>query len=89
VEVPDAFELALLGLASFRVWRLLAVDLILEPIRTRLPESWLPFLECPWCAGFWVSVAFFVAFELQHDTLLIAAPLAISVIAAALFDLLP
>lgn len=74
--VPTPFELFLLAAASFRVWRLLAEDDILDRPRgwlLRLPrewkagdatpasykEGWATFLTCPWCMGFWVSLAFY------------------------------
>lgn len=51
---------AVAGVASYRVWRLLAHDRIGEAARTRLiPEGtrrdyWL---GCPWCSGAWVNLA--------------------------------
>lgn len=48
---------ALIGLTSYRLWRLLAEDDITEPIRERLPDwKWLSSLiECGWCGGSWVA----------------------------------
>ncbi len=60
---------------------------------TGLPQRWkdgdaLPkgyreyiavFLECPYCAGFWIALAWWGAFQLwEHATLVVAVPLAIS-----------
>lgn len=56
--------LPLLTLASYRVWRLIALDSITEPIRARFifregrGWEWLSMLvTCVWCAGFWLSGA--------------------------------
>jgi hypothetical protein len=56
--------LPLLTLASYRVWRLIALDSITEPIRARFifregrGWEWLSTLvTCPWCSGFWISGA--------------------------------
>lgn len=47
----------LIGLASYRIWRLLAEDTILEPFRLWLPDwDWIgDWLYCPWCSGSWVA----------------------------------
>ena len=38
-------------------------------------------VECPWCAGFWISLVWWGAFELwPHGTPIAAAPFAISAI---------
>lgn len=49
----------LIGLASWRWWRLAAIDTITEPIRARLPmDGWFgDLLYCPWCLGFWIALA--------------------------------
>lgn len=56
--------LPLLTLASYRVWRLVALDTITEPIRSRVIfrdgpvwEWFANLITCPWCAGFWISGA--------------------------------
>lgn len=58
-------EIAVVGLVSYRLWRLLAVDGITQPARawlidhTTLRETgwWFDFLYCPWCLGAWLTVA--------------------------------
>jgi hypothetical protein len=48
----------LLALSAYRVWRLLALDAILDRPRSALfPDDTGrgQFLRCPWCAGFWVA----------------------------------
>ena len=62
------FDLALLGLGTFRLVHLLTYDKIFEPIRTsfmvgkggrlmKAPRGWRrlmgEFLECIWCTGMW------------------------------------
>lgn len=66
-----------LGLAAHRLWRLVAVDEITEPLRARLFRTtqvgaavhvgrhqrvrlWL---LCPWCSGFWIALAGYVAWH--------------------------
>ena len=78
--MPDWLVLVTVGLASWRVWHLIALDEgpwnILERARryvTGLPRDWqegdrIPdtyrehlakeFIECPFCMGFWVALAF-------------------------------
>lgn len=49
----------LIALAAWRVWRLIAVDTITEPLRYRLAYDGhlANFISCPWCLGFWITVA--------------------------------
>jgi len=103
VSVPNWYELALLSLAAWRAFQLLAHDDILDRPRryvTRLPRRWtkgspipkayrenlVDFLECPYCFGFWIALAWFVAWELwPHGALVLSVPFALSagVVAAA------
>lgn len=68
------------GLAAYRVWRALAHDDITEPLRARLyphvaPDGtgpaagFLRWLQCPWCAGFWVAGATVAAMVVSIDGL--------------------
>jgi hypothetical protein len=76
-------QLAVLALAAHRVTRLLVEDTILDR-----PRSWVAFhshpkvdelLSCPWCTGFWVSLAWAGAFLLWPlGTLAAALPWALS-----------
>ena len=50
-------EVAVFGLVAFRLWRVVGADTITEPLRERIGERARGFLECPWCAGFWVAAA--------------------------------
>lgn len=58
-EPPDPWGFALLTLAAYRIWYLVAEDKIL----TR-PREWIlrriaadEWIECPWCSGFWICGA--------------------------------
>lgn len=61
--MPDLLIAAvLLSLATYRVWRIFAVDPITEPIRARflfrdgLVWEWVADLvTCPWCLGWWLA----------------------------------
>ncbi len=53
-----------IGLAAFRIYRIAGVDSITEPFHGRLNASRHPvgqwfseLVSCPWCIGFWASVA--------------------------------
>lgn len=49
----------LIGLASYRLWKLAAEDAIAETPRewvlARSPERMRELVECPWCLGSWVA----------------------------------
>ena len=57
----------LIGLASYRAWRVLAVDSIGRPVLVAVLNrcdngsrwaSWtLKLITCPWCLGFWYAGA--------------------------------
>jgi len=105
-NIPSWWEFLLLGLAAWRIFRLLAEDEILNrPRRWVLnldPDwkegedpnddyrfEWGTFLTCPYCAGFWISLAWWGAWLIwPHATVLVAVPLAINavVIAGAKLD---
>ena len=46
-------------LTAYRLWRLVGLDTITEPMRMRLPGRVTHMLECPWCAGSWIAFATF------------------------------
>lgn len=85
-HVPGWWALLLLALASFRSWRILGVDTVLDPLRDRLVRDGTEyrqeldeFLHCPWCLGWWVSVVWWLAWlAFPHATLVVAVPFAIS-----------
>ena len=95
MNIPNWYVLALLTFAAFRVYRLISEDTILDRPRAwilgyrgwkegeKLPDTyrvkWGEFVTCPWCAGFWVSLAFWGAWQVwPHGTTVVAVPLAVS-----------
>lgn len=97
MTIPNWWSFALLGLAAYRVWKLVAEDTILDK-----PRAWFvygfrkwrgngsaeyvkDFISCPWCLGFWVALAWWGAFEAwPHGTIIATVPLAISAIVGVL-----
>lgn len=47
----------LIALASWRLWRLAAVDTIFESIRPTTKSWFSDLLYCIWCLGFWITIA--------------------------------
>ena len=71
---PNWYGLLLLALAAYRTWKLLAEDTITEGLRKRIgPGKRTVFLECPWCAGFWIALAWWGLYQLWPSGTLIAA----------------
>lgn len=46
---------ALIGVSSYRLWRLVGEDSITESLRARLPERVFEMVSCGWCLGSWVA----------------------------------
>jgi hypothetical protein len=88
VSVPSWYELVLLGLAAYRTWKLIAEDTITEGLRKRWlgrRAKWGVFVNCPWCAGFWVSLAWWGAWQAwPHGTLVAATVFTLSLIVGVL-----
>ena len=83
---PSPWAFALFALAAFRVWRLLAEDTLLDPLRYRLVRGKLAeFVSCPYCLGAWVAVGWWAAWYWlsSHWTLVVAVPFALSATLAA------
>lgn len=100
-HVPSVWEFALLGAASYRLWRLLAEDTILDRPRRwalrlgswqegdRAPEGYRAkageWLACPWCAGWWIALAWWgLWLAWEHGAVVAAVPFALSVVVALL-----
>lgn len=101
MTVPSWYELTLLGLAVFRTWKLVGDDTILDRPRNwslqmaynwrgaKGKHYWETLLECPWCAGFWISLLWWGAWQAwPHGTLVASVPLAISAVAGLLGHLI-
>lgn len=79
MKVPDWYTLLLLSAGTFRLWKLLADDKILEEPRKLLVglrgweegkevpasyRSWLgEFINCPWCLGSWLGLGWWGAWQ--------------------------
>lgn len=87
-HTPNWWQTLLLALAAFRLWRLIAFDVVTERLRRRMitrqrlfadPGNAAEFVQCPWCLGFWIALAWWAAWlAWPHGTLIAAAPFAIS-----------
>jgi Protein of unknown function (DUF1360) len=105
--VPYWYSLALLSLAAWRTFQLLAHDEILEKPRRYLLRlgkewekegdpvphdyrvKWAVFLTCPYCAGFWIGICWYIAWQITDFwTEVVAAPMAISAILVGLAKIL-
>lgn len=85
--IPEPWEFVLLALAVYRVFKLIAEDTILDRPRAwvlkRLSDTWDLFLQCPWCLGWWLSLAWWGAWLIAGDWALLAAtPWALSAVVA-------
>lgn len=75
-----------IGIASYRLWRLVAEDSITEPARTRYLGGWIEELvECPWCLGSWVA---FGVTWLTDATIGLPAPVLVALGAATVVGVL-
>lgn len=91
--IPAPYELVLLALAAARTWKLVADDTVLDRPRNWLLERldsdddqpWEYFITCPWCAGAWISLAWFAGWAVWADgTLALAALASISALVGGL-----
>ncbi|MES2179862.1 MAG: DUF1360 domain-containing protein [Gemmatimonadota bacterium] len=84
--IPNWWAFLLLVLAAYRTWRLLALDTITDPIRhrfVRAESKTEEFLQCPYCFGFWVTLAWWLAWVAwPHWSLVVATPFALSAVVA-------
>lgn len=85
--VPQPWEAIILVAAAWRTWVLLSRDAILDPLRDLIfldpdgepkNDKALDFLECPYCAGWWIALAWWGAWAATGWTLVAAVPLALS-----------
>ncbi len=77
------WQFALVSLAAWRTFHLLAFDSILDPARDMFYNvhegRTSDFVSCPFCLGFWVALAWVAAFWLEpHWTVIAAVPFAVS-----------
>jgi hypothetical protein len=92
--MSTAVSILVLWLGVYRVWMLLAKDMITAPWRTRwlgyeddgkrnrwpnphptIAEFW----HCPWCLGFWLSLAILACYQANREwTTIMLSPFALS-----------
>lgn len=81
-------EFLVLSLAAFRVTRFVIKDFLVAGLRDRLWNRFPPdstktgyFFTCPWCVGFWVSLALFFCYTIvPSPTLWVCYVLALSAV---------
>lgn len=56
MNLSDPVVLIVVALAAYRLWKLVAEDLISQRLRDRLSDRAVEFVACPWCLGFWISL---------------------------------
>lgn len=83
MSVPSWYGLIVLALAAWRTFRIICCDTIFDGPRARLcarlGDKFTEWITCPFCAGFWISVAWWGAWQLwPHGTLVVAAVSAIA-----------
>jgi hypothetical protein len=107
VDVPYWWEAALLALATWRIFNLLAHDKITDRLRRwflNIPDEWEKegdpvgedfrlkwalFLICPYCAGFWIGLVWWLSWQVfPHATLVVAVPFALNAGVIALAKIL-
>jgi hypothetical protein len=86
MSVPSWWEFVLLTAASYRLWRLVAIDTIADRPRDwlldRLDEKWEIGLVCPWCSGFWICLGVWGLWQWTADASDAATVTALAVPAA-------
>lgn len=92
--IPAPWQFALLALGAYRLWRLIGIDEITAPIRDRItgrrtyarnPKGYREWLDkliaCPWCAGFWVTLAVWGCWQWHpHVVLVTLSPFALNAV---------
>lgn len=82
MDFPDWYALLLLGLAAWRSWVLIGQDTILDRPRryvTEKSEYVEALLECPYCAGFWIALLWWGAWQMwPNGSLVVAGAVALS-----------
>jgi hypothetical protein len=80
VSVPEPWEAIILALATYRVYRLLAEDTILDRPRAwlikRMPAKFTVGLTCPWCAPPYILAGWFGLWQWEPRWTLVFASFA-------------
>lgn len=101
MSIPDWWTFALLALAAYRLWSLLAEDDLTSELRLQAvtwverktnqqrADALYDFATCPWCCGWWIALGWWLAYQLwEHATVAVAVPFALSVGVGALASVL-
>lgn len=68
--ILEPLTFVILALAAFRVTRVITTDVVFESVRERIWKKFPPskgfgyLITCDWCTGFYVSIAFVLAYLL-------------------------
>lgn len=57
--MSELFVWVLVTLTAYRLWRLVALDVLTQPARDLIPTRMAYPVTCPWCSGTWVTAATF------------------------------
>lgn len=87
--MPDLLTFLILSLATFRISRLLTIDVIFDSLRNKIWEKYPPheykfgyLFTCTWCMSIWVASVIVICYTIiPTATTLLALPFAMSAIA--------
>ena len=89
--IPNTLEFIILGLATYRLTRLITRDVIIDFIRNSVWKKFPPesskigyFFTCEWCMSIWIASLLYLCFTITSVTVVVAVPLALSAIAGLL-----
>ena len=87
----DIFGFVILGLATFRITRLLTRDTIFDTPRNRFWDRFPPessklgyLFTCEWCLSVWVASLLFISAIISTVTVWLMVPFALSAVAGLL-----
>jgi hypothetical protein len=85
------FEFIILGLATYRLTRLITRDVIMDGFRNWFWKKWSPeksklgyLLTCEWCLSIWVASLFYISAMITSVTIAVAGVFALSAVAGLL-----
>jgi hypothetical protein len=85
------WEFLILGLATYRITRLITRDVITEGFRNWFWKKWSPeksklgyLLTCEWCLSIWIASLMYISVMITSVTFAVAAVFALSAVAGLL-----